>query len=173
MTKMKIAVFNGGPRKVNTEAMVQAFCEGARSAGHEVEEYHVGRMKIAGCLGCEYCHTKGNGTCIQKDDFEKILPAYKDADIIVFASPIYYFMMTAQIEAAIQRVYCIGKPTKAKKVALLLSSASPGVYDGAIAQMKAYMDYAGIQFAGVITAHGSENKSEHKMKEIREFAKAL
>lgn len=170
---MKIAVFNGSPKKGNTEAMVQAFCEGARAAGHEVEEYHVGRMKISGCLGCEYCHTKGNGTCIQKDDLEKILPAYKDADMIVFASPIYYFIMTAQMEAAIQRVYCIGKPAKAKKAALLLSSASAGVYDGSIAHFKAYMAYAGIEVAGIITAHGPENKSESKMKEIREFAKSL
>ena len=85
---MKIAVFNGSPRKENTAAMVKAFCEGAESAGHTVEEYHVGRMKIAGCLGCEYCHTKGDGVCIQKDDLEKIMPAYKEADVIVFASPI-------------------------------------------------------------------------------------
>ena len=170
---MKIAVFNGSPRKGTTTAMVQAFREGAEAAGHVVEEYQVGKMKIAGCLGCEYCHTKGNGECIQKDDLEKILPAYKDADMIVFASPIYYFTMTAQMEAAIQRVYCIGKPTKAKKAALLLSSASPGVYDGAIAQFKAYMAYAEIEVAGIITAHGEENKSASKMNEIREFAKTL
>ncbi|MBO7352199.1 MAG: flavodoxin family protein, partial [Candidatus Methanomethylophilaceae archaeon] len=136
---MKIAVFNGSPRKENTSAMVQAFCEGAKAAGHDVEEYQVGKMKIAGCLACEYCHTKGNGTCVQKDDLEKIMPAYKDADMVVFASPIYYFTMTAQMEAAIQRVYCIGKPLKAKKAALLLSSGSPGVYDSAIAQFKGYM----------------------------------
>ena len=51
-SKMKIAVFNGSPRKENTSAMVRAFCEGAEAAGHQVEEYQVGRMKIAGCLGC-------------------------------------------------------------------------------------------------------------------------
>ena len=130
---MKIAVLNGSPRKGTTTAMVQAFREGAEAAGHVVEEYQVGKMKIAGCLACEYCHTKGEGTCIQKDDLEKILPAYKEADMIVFASPIYYFTMSAQIEAAIQRVYCIGKPLKAKKAALLLTSGSPGVYDSAIA----------------------------------------
>ena len=169
---MKIAVFNGSPRKENTTAMVQAFCEGARAAGHEVEEYQVGKMKIAGCLACEYCHTKGNGVCIQKDDLEKIMPAYKEADIIVFASPIYYFTMTAQMEAAIQRVYCIGKPA-AKKAALLLSSGSDGVYDGAIAQFRAYMDYAGIEVAGIITANGDENKSEAKLSEIRAFAQGL
>ena len=54
---MKIAVFNGSPRKENTAARCDAFAEGAKEAGHEVEIYHVGRMKIAGCLGCEYCHT--------------------------------------------------------------------------------------------------------------------
>ena len=170
---MRIAVLNGSPRKENTSAMVQAFREGAEAAGHEVEEYQVGRMKIAGCLACEYCHTKGNGSCIQKDDLEKILPAYKEADMIVFASPIYYFTMTAQIEAAIQRVYCIGQPLKAKKAALLLSSGSPGVYDSAEAQFKGYCAYTGIEAAGVLTANGDENKSEAKLNEIREFAKAL
>ncbi|MBP3232530.1 MAG: flavodoxin family protein [Anaerovibrio sp.] len=170
---MKIAVLNGSPRKVNTAAMIQAFREGAEAAGHQVEEYHVGKMKIAGCLACEYCHTKGNGECIQKDDFEKLLPAYKDADMIVFASPVYYFAMTAQMEAAIQRVYCIGKPQKAKKAALLISSGSPGTHNGSVAQFKDYMAYAGIEVAGIITAAGEENKSEGKLNEIREFAKGL
>lgn len=83
-------------------------------------------MKINGCLGCEYCHTKGEGKCVQKDDMEKVIPAYIDSDMVVFASPIYYFDMTAQLAAAIQRVYCIGKPAKATKAALLISSGSPG-----------------------------------------------
>ena len=170
---MKIAVFNGSPRQENTSAMIQAFREGAEAAGHEVEEFHVGKMKIAGCMGCMYCKTKGEGVCIQKDDLEKIMPAYKEADMIVFASPIYYFTMTAQIEAAVQRVFCIGKPAKAAKVALLLSSGSPGVYDAAVAQMKSYCAYTGIEFAGAVTANGAENKSEAKMSEIKAFAKAL
>ena len=170
---MKITVLNGSPRKENTSAMVDAFVEGAQEAGHEVEILQVGKMKISGCMGCEYCHTKGEGQCIQKDDFEKVLPAYKDCDMVVFASPIYYFTLTAQMEAAIQRVYCIGKPTKATKAAMLLSSGSPGVYDGAVAQYKGYMAFAGIEDAGVITANGDENKSEAKLAEVREFAKNL
>ncbi|MCR4813994.1 MAG: flavodoxin family protein [Lachnospiraceae bacterium] len=170
---MKIAVFNGSARKENTYALAEAFREGAEAAGHEVEVYQVGKMKIGGCLGCEYCHTKGEGNCVQKDDFEKILPAYKEADMIVFASPIYYFAMNTHMQAAIQRVYCIGKPLKAKKAALLLSSGSDGVYDSAIAQFKDYMAYAGIENAGIITAHGSENKSGSKLEEVREFAKSL
>ena len=170
---MKITVLNGSPRKENTSAMVDAFEEGAKEAGHQVEVLHVGKMKIAGCLGCEYCHTKGEGQCVQKDDWEKVLPAYKDCDMIVFASPIYYFTLTAQMEAAIQRVYCIGQPAKATKAAMLLSSGSPGVYDGAMGQYKGYLAFTGIEDAGVITAVGDENKSEAKLAEVREFAKNL
>ena len=169
---MKIAILNGSPRKQNTEAMVNAFAEGAKEAGHEVEILHVGKMKIAGCLGCEYCHGKGGGTCIQKDDMEKLMPAYLESDMIVFASPIYYFSMTAQLEAALQRVYCIGKPAKAAKAALLLSSAS-GAYDAAITQYKAFTGFTGIEDMGVCTATGEENKAEAKMAEIRAFAKGL
>ena len=169
---MKIAILNGSPRKQNTEAMVNAFAEGAKAAGHEVEILHVGKMKIAGCLGCEYCHGKGEGKCIQKDDMEKLMPAYLESDMIVFASPIYYFSMTAQLEAALQRVYCIGKPAKAAKAALLLSSAS-GAYDAAITQYKAFTGFTGIEDMGVCTATGEENKAEAKMAEIRAFAKGL
>ena len=61
----------------------------------------------------------------------------------------------------------------AKKIALLLSSVSPGVYDASITQMQAYAAYTEIELAGVITAYGDENQSEAKMAEIREFAKAL
>lgn len=61
----------------------------------------------------------------------------------------------------------------AKKAALLLTSGSPGVYDAAIAQFKAYMAYAGIEAASIITSNGEENNSEAKLNEIREFAKGL
>ncbi len=169
---MKIAVFNGSPRNENTAAMIDAFRQGAQTAGHEVEVYHVGKMKINGCLACEYCHGKGEGKCIQKDDLEKIMPAYLECDMIVYASPIYYFAPTAQIEAAWQRVYCIGKPAKAAKAALLLSSGS-GAYDAAIAQFKAFTAYTGIENAGVFTATGTENKSEAKLAEIKAFAEKL
>ena len=170
---MKIAILNGSPRKENTAAMVSAFAEGAKEAGHEVEILHVGKMKIGGCLACEYCHGKGAGKCVQKDDMDKVIPAYQDCDMVVFASPIYYFTMTAQIIAAIQRVYCIGKPTKASKAALLLSSASPNPFAGAIAMYKDMTGYMNIENTGIITAAGDENKSEAKLAEIRIFAKSL
>ncbi|MCR4574860.1 MAG: flavodoxin family protein [Lentisphaeria bacterium] len=170
---MKIMVLNGSPKNGNTSAMVRAFVEGAEAAGHEVEVLQVGKMKIAGCLACEYCHGKGEGKCIQKDDMEKLIPAYQESDMVVYASPIYYFNITAQMSAAMQRVYCIGKPTKATKAALLLSSASQNVYAGAIATYKAMLSFMGIENVGIITAAGQENGSEAKLEEVRALAKAL
>lgn len=170
---MKIAILNGSPRVGNTAAMVDAFAEGAKEAGHEVEILHVGKMKIAGCKGCEYCHGKGEGTCVQKDDMEKVMPAYLEADMVVYASPIYYFDVTAQLSAATQRVYAIGKPAKATKAALLLSAGSPNPFAGAIASYKDMLAYMGLEDAGIITAGGEENGSEAKLTEIRDFAKAL
>ncbi len=170
---MKITILNGSPRKENTAAMAEAFAEGAREAGHEVEILHVGAMKIAGCMGCEYCHTKGEGQCIQKDDMAKVMPAYADSDMIVFASPVYYFNMTAQMTAAIQRVYAIGKPLKATKAALLLSSGSPNTGDAAVASYKTMLGFMGIEDAGVCALAGEENKSPEKLAEIKAFAKGL
>ena len=170
---MKITVLTGSARNGNTTAMANVFADAAKAAGHEVEVLNVAKMKIAGCLGCEYCHTKGNGACIQKDDLEELMPAYLESDMIVFASPIYYFGMTAQIMAAMQRVYCIGKPAKATKAALLLSSGSPNVYEGAIGTYKQMLSYIGLKDMGIITAPGGANGVEEKLPEIRELAANL
>ncbi len=170
---MKITILNGSPRKENTAAMAEAFAEGAREAGHEVDILHVGKMKINGCLGCEFCHTKGEGKCVQKDDMEKVMPAYLESDMIVFATPVYYFDMTAQLSAAIQRVYCIGKPAKATKAALLVSSGSPNTGEGAIVSYRNMLAYMGIEDAGVCALSGEENKAEEKLAQIREWAKSL
>ena len=168
---MKIAILNGSPRKENTAAMVEAFKEGAESAGNEVCVLHVGKMKIGGCLGCEYCHGKGEGQCVQKDDMGKVIEAYQWADMLVFASPIYYSEMTAQLHAAIQRVYSIGKPAAAK-AALLLSTKS-GQTEPVEAYFKQIIGFMGMENCGVCKAVGDENKSEVKLAEIREFAKTL
>ena len=170
---MKIAILNGSPKVGNTAKLVDCFAKGAREAGHEVEVLHVGKMKIAGCLGCEYCHTKGAGKCVQRDDMDKVMPAYQEADLIVYASPVYYFDVTAQLSAAMQRVYAIGKPARAKKAVLILSSGSPNTGTGAVTTYQNMIGYMGIENAGVLTAAGEENGSGQKLTEIYNFAKSL
>ena len=158
---MKILILQGSPRaKGNTAWMAEEFKKAAEAAGHDVTLVDVAHKKIAGCLACEYCHGKGNGTCVQKDDMQELYPLLADAECLVLASPIYYFTMSAQIQAAIQRFYAIWKPAKVKKTALLLSSHSPNVYDGAIAEYKGIISFCGYEDAGIVTAKADEQKTD-------------
>ena len=65
---------------------------------------------------------------------QELYPLLAEAEVLVLAAPIYYFTLSAQIQAPIQRIYCMNKPGKLKKMALLASSYSPNVYDGAIGE---------------------------------------
>ena len=113
---MRILVLNGSPRpKGNTKQMIEAFQEGAEAAGHQVDVADVCRMKIAGCLACEYCHTKGNGICIQKDDMQEIYDLLKEAEMLVIASPIYYHGISGQLKCVLDRFYSAAYPKKSKK----------------------------------------------------------
>ena len=80
---MRILVLNGSPRpNGSTKGMVEAFREGAVTAGHQVDVVDVCRLKIGGCLACEYCHTKGHGSCVQKDDMQEVYALLKEAEML-------------------------------------------------------------------------------------------
>ena len=171
---MKILVLNGSPTQDgNTVALVNAFKDGAESKGHEVTVLNVAHKKVNGCMSCNYCRGAGNGKCVQKDDMQEIYPYLMDAEMITFASPIYYFTMSAQLEAVIKRFYAINHPPKAKYTALLLSSYSPDVYTGAIAQYKDMIGYMGMTDKGIVTADNSTNKTSAKLSEVRELGASI
>lgn len=153
--------------------MAEVYKKAAQAAGHNVTLVDVAHKKIAGCLACEYCHTKGNGACIQKDDMQELYPLMAEADVLVLASPIYYFTMNAQIQAPIQRMYCVNAPAKVKKMALLVSSHSPGVYSGAIAEYKDICNYWQVEDSGIVTAKLNEQKTEETKVKIAEIVKNL
>lgn len=173
---MYILVLNGSPRpKGNTKKMVDAFREGAETAGHHVDVINVCQKDIRGCLACEYCHTKGRGECIQKDDMQEIYTALKTADMLILASPIYYHNISGQLKCAIDRFYSAAypkKPEKLKKVAMMLSSGDTNMYDGAIFSFQGdFLEYLGLENMGIHTAAGTV--SEHKLEEIRKFGNSL
>lgn len=171
---MKITILNGSPRpNGNTASLCESFKNGAESAGHEVEIVSVATMNIKGCTACEYCHTKGNGECSIKDDMQKVYPALENADMVVIASPVYYWSFSGQMQSTITRLYAISKPPKAKTYAMLLSSGSPGVYDAIVSQYHDIVSYFGAKDAGIITAYGGQNKSASKLQEVFDFAKNL
>ena len=171
---MKILILNGSPTKDgNTLALANAFKEGAESKGHNVTLLNVAHKRVNGCMSCNYCHNQGNGKCVQKDDMQEIYPLLQEVDMIVFASPIYYFTMSAQLEAVIHRFYAINHPAKAKYSALLLSSYSSGVYTAAVAQYKDMIAYMGMTDKGIVTADHLTNKTPAKLAEARKLGENL
>lgn len=172
---MKILVLNGSPRRQgNTAAMVGAFVDGVAESGHEVTVVNVCQKKIAGCLACEYCHTKGEGKCIQQDDMQEVYPILEEAEMIVLASPVYYHSFTGQLQCAINRIYALDKPKNLKKAALILSSGSDHVYCGAIYEYQnSFLNYLKLEDMGIFSAYGKQNQSEEKLNELREFGRSL
>ena len=123
----KILILNGaGKKNGTTAAMINAFKAGAE--GHEVTEFYLQTMNIHGCLDCGGCRRKEKGTaepCVQKDDMSHIYAAAREADVIVFASPVYFWDITGTLKTAVDRLYAplmnhsIGAP---KETVLLMTS---------------------------------------------------
>ena len=167
---MNILILQGSPRaNGNTAWMAEEFKKAAEAAGHQVTLVNVAKKKIAGCLACEYCHTKGNGVCIQKDDMQELYPLMTEAEALVLAAPIYYFTLSAQIQLPIQRMYCVNNPAKVKKMALLMSSYSPGVYDGALAEFRDICNYWQVENLGFVSAKIDEQKTDDIFKKIKDL----
>ena len=171
---MNVLILQASPRaNGNTAWMAEEFKNAAEAAGHQVTLVNVSKKKIAGCLACEYCHNKGNGACIQKDDMQELYPLMAEAEVLVLAAPIYYFTLNAQIQAPIQRMYCVNKPAKVQKMALLMSSYSPNVYDGATAEFRDICNYWGTKSIGVVSAKLDEQKTEETKAKIIEVVKGI
>ena len=171
---MNILILQGSPRaKGSTAWMAEEYKNAAEAAGHQVTIVDVAKKKIAGCLACEYCHTKGNGQCIQKDDMQELYPLMNEAEVLVLAAPIYYFTLCAQIQAPIQRMYSVNKPANDRKMALLMSSYSPGVYDGATAEFRNICNYWSVENMGFVSAKIDEQKTAETKQKIVELVDKL
>ena len=104
----KIVILNCSPRRNgNTSALVKAFTQVAESAGNTVTEFFLDSMEIHGCRGCFGGHSSQECPCVQKDDMSQIYPAVKESDVVVLATPLYYWNMSGQIRTAIDRLFAL------------------------------------------------------------------
>lgn len=120
----KVLILEGSPRiKGNSSILSDEFEKGAVEAGCEVEKIHITRQKVAGCLGCDYC-MRNNGLCVQKDDMQQIREKMTEADVIVLASPIYFYSMTSQMKAVIDRTYAFFNDLAGKTFYFIITCAA-------------------------------------------------
>ncbi len=159
---MKILVLTGSCRNGNSSRLADAFIDGAKEAGHDVKRVDCAKMKVGGCMGCMYCFGH-DGECCQKDDFAGLRNDLIEADAIVFASPVYYFGLSAQIKAVIDRFFAIdAKLHVSKKSALLLSlgDTDAKTAEPSVGMYKGIAGYLGWTDVGTVIAYGCMNPDD-------------
>lgn len=98
----KILIISSSPRKGgNSDLLCDEFIRGASEAGHKTEKVFLRDKNIHYCIGCGVCNSTAK--CVQSDDMEQILESMVEADVIVLATPVYFYTMDAQLKTLIDR----------------------------------------------------------------------
>ena len=138
----KILILNGAARKNgNTVKLIEAFADGAASAGNQVIKFNLDEMEIKSCKGCLRAGRDSKSPCSQKDDMNQIYAEFEAADVVVFASPLYFWTVTGTLKTAADRLYaeleCLGYGKFPKK-SVLLMTADGGDYSQAVTWYRTY-----------------------------------
>jgi multimeric flavodoxin WrbA len=170
-SNMKVLGIMGSPRRQsNTEILLDKALEGAREAGAEVEKVLVSKLKISPCLEIYACRKDGN--CAIKDDMQLLYEKLLEADHIIFASPIFFYGITSQAKAIIDRcqalwvrrhVLGMGKEDKrVRRGAFISVGATRGkkLFDGAVLTVKYFFDAIGVKYSGDLLVRGIDNKGQ-------------
>ena len=158
----KVLILSGSPRKNgNSDYLCDKFMEGAKSAGHEVEKIFVSDKKIGFCRACYAC--RNTGKCFQKDDMEEILTKILAADVLVLASPVYFYAINGQMKTLIDRTLPVWMQIKDKEFYYILTAAedSEAIMQRSVECFRGFADcFQGIQEKGVIYGHGLYEKQD-------------
>jgi multimeric flavodoxin WrbA len=168
---MKVLGIMGSPRRQsNTEILLDKALEGAREAGAEVEKVLVSKLEISPCLEIYACRKDGH--CAIKDDMQSLYKKLLGADHIIFASPIFFYGITSQAKAVIDRcqalwvrrhVLGVGKEDKRERRGVFISiGATRGtkLFDGAVLTVKYFFDAIGVKYSGDLLVRGIDNKGQ-------------
>jgi len=160
---MNILIFSGSPRKGgNTDLLVEAFAKGA-SQKHHVEVVSVHDYKVNPCMGCNACFKNKANVCVQNDDMSLIYEKMSRADMLVIASPVYFYGLSAQLKAVIDRFHNPIRDTfRLKKMALLLVGAAtlPELFDSILAQYRLCLNFFKLEDVGHVLVRGVKDKGD-------------
>ncbi|MDD3222887.1 MAG: flavodoxin family protein [Lachnospiraceae bacterium] len=173
---MEIVLLQGSPnKKGSTNILVKEFTKGAEASGHNVLRFDVADMNIKPCSGCVACGYEG--PCIQKDDNQKIRKAILNADMIVFATPLYYYGMTAQLKTVIDRfcAYNTSINRKHMKSALLTVAwnSDNWTFDALNSHYQTLVRYLDFQDCGSVLGRGCGSSAMTRYSDYPEMAYVL
>ena len=160
---MNILIFSGSPRKGgNTDLLVEAFAKGV-SQKHHVEVVSVHDYKVNPCMGCNACFKNKANACVQNDEMSLIYEKMSRADMLVIASPVYFYGLSAQLKAVIDRLHNPIRDTfRIKKMALLLVGAAtlPELFDSILAQYRLCLNFFKLEDVGHVLVRGFKDKGD-------------
>ena len=153
----RIVILVGSMRKGgNTDLLAQAFAEGANKH-NVVEIVSVADYMVNPCIGCNSCFTREGNKCFQKDDMAEIYKKLKMADMLVIASPVYFYGISAELKAIIDRLHTpMRNEFQVKKLALLLVGAAtlPELFDAIKLQYQLVLNFFHLEDVGMILVKG-------------------
>ena len=154
---MNILVLQGSPNiQGSTSVLVEEFSRGAREAGHSVTRVDVARLDIAPCTGCVACGYEG--PCVQHDDMDGLRRQILAADMLVLATPLYYYGMTAQLKSVIDRFCSANSSITGKRLrsALLTVAwnADNWTFDALEAHYNTLVRYLSLRDCGRVLGYG-------------------
>ncbi len=170
---MKVLGIMGSPRRQsNTETLLDKALEGATEVGAEVEKVAVSELEISPCREIYACLKDGH--CAIKDDMQRLYEKLLEADHIVFASPIFFYGITSQAKAVVDRCqalwvrrYMLGigkEDSRIRRGAFISVGATQGkrLFDGAVLTVKYFFDAIGVKYAGDVLIRGIDGKAQIK-----------
>ena len=162
----RIVILNGSPRKNgHTAELVRAFAEGAREAGNEVEELYLYGMDIADCRGCEACIANPKPMpepCAIHDGMRGVYEALDRADVVAFASPIFYWTVTGALKSAVDRTLAMNMSVgseRFRKRSVLLSTAQGDDFSLAAGWHRNFERVLGWEVVGEVLGRGKGDEA--------------
>jgi len=170
---MKITAIYGSPRKNgNTDLLLDAFLNEFENLDQEINKFYLRKMSITPCIECEKCYTTGK--CVLNDDMQKLYPLFKDSDIVVLSSPVFFYGLNALAKAMVDRTQCCwaekyllkeDKPDsnvpKAKGIFLTVGGArGKRNFEGILLTTKYFFDALDIDFTDHLLFKEVDQKGE-------------
>ena len=160
----------GSPRiRGNADLLLDEALNGAQSQGSEVDKIIVDKLKIAPCR--EYYGCLRDGNCVIRDDMDGIYPKLLDADVVIVASPIFFYGLTSQVKALIDRCQALytrryilnqNQSNSARKGAFISVGATRGkkLFDGSVLTVKYFFQAIGVKYVDELLVRGVDKKGE-------------
>jgi len=168
-----VLIISSTPRKGgNSEILCDEFARGATASGHFAEKINLRDKKISFCTGCGFCQAHP-GKCSQRDDMKDILEKMVAAEVIVLATPVYFYSMCAQLKVFIDRVCPRYTEISNKKLYLIATAAdsSKSAFDGTIAGFRGFLDCLdNPEEAGIACGAGLHNLGDAKVSSTMKTA---